>query len=170
MKTGNKIKVTVVAAILGGSLCSNSVYAGHQHETKTIKFESFMAEAFDKNPGLRAKKSEYESKRRRVFAAFLPEDPEIGVDFEGQSDFFDFDSKMNTEYMLSQTIPFPTKLLLRGSVAAKEADMAYQEYLEETRDLIWHIEQPYYELYMVKKIARGAFGKSGSFGSDRQSR
>jgi len=132
-------------------LAASPVKADYQDKPVALSLQSFTVDAFKKNAGLEAKKRDYEAARSRVIKTWLPEDPMIGVDVEGQSDFFDFDSRMNNEYMISQTIPFPTKLILNGVIASKEADIAYEKYQEEKRDLIWHIEEPYYELFMVKK-------------------
>ena len=116
-----------------------------------VTLTSLIDAALARSPGLQAKKRAYEAARSRVIAAWLPEDPTVGADVEGQSSLFDFGSRTNREYMVSQTIPFPTTLLLRGQVAAREARIAYQQYQEAQRDTIWHIEQPYYDLYMNKK-------------------
>ncbi len=116
-----------------------------------VTLDRLIDTALSRSPGLQAKKRAYEAARSRVIAAWLPEDPMVGADVEGQSKAFDFGSRMDREYMVSQTIPFPTTLLLRGQVAARESRMAYQQYKETQRETIWHIEQPYYELYMNKK-------------------
>ena len=116
-----------------------------------VTLQRLIDTALLRSPGLQAKKRVYEAARSRVIAAWLPEDPMVGVDVEGQSSLFEFGSRTDREYMVSQTIPFPTTLLLRGQVAAREARMAYQQYKEAQRDTIWHIEQPYYDLYMNKK-------------------
>jgi outer membrane protein TolC len=118
---------------------------------QSVSLEGLIRQALEKSPGLQAKKRTYEAARGRVISAWLPDDPEIGVDVEGQPDLFDFSGRMNNEYMVSQTIPFPTTLILRGQVAMREAQMAFQEYKEAERDTIWHIEQPYYELFLAKK-------------------
>ena len=118
---------------------------------ENITLESLIDTALTRSPGLQAKKRAYEAARSRVIAAWLPNDLDIGVDVEGQSRLFDFGSRKNNEYMISQRIPFPTTLILRGQVAARNARIAYQEYKEAERDTIWHIEQPYYALYMNKK-------------------
>jgi len=34
---------------------------------------------------------------------------------------------------------------VRGQVALRDAQMAFQQYKEKERDVIWHLEQPYYE-------------------------
>jgi len=117
----------------------------------TVTLDNLIDAALTRSPGLQAKKRAYEAARSRVIAAWLPADPEISVDVERQSRLFDFGSRGDNNYMVSQRIPFPTTLILRGQVAARDARIAYQQYREAQRNTIWHMEQPYYELYMNKK-------------------
>jgi len=74
-----------------------------------------------------------------------------GVNVEGQPKWLDTGNRMDNQYMLSQTIPFPTKLLLNGIIASKEADAAYQMFKEEERVVAWRIEQPSYQLFLSKR-------------------
>jgi outer membrane protein, heavy metal efflux system len=113
--------------------------------------ETLLKEAQRMSPGLQAKKSAYEAARSKVIASWLPEDPVVGVDVEGQSDLLKTGSRTDYEYMASQTIPFPTKLFLNGVMASKEADMAYQMYKEEQRAIAWRIEQPSYQLFLSQR-------------------
>src|SRR3989338_9031785 len=140
-----------VALVLGVATAYAQTDAPAAAPAEEVTLERLIDSALTRSPGLQAKKRAYEAARGRVIAAWLPEDPMVGADVEGQSSLFDFGSRTNREYMVSQTIPFPTTLLLRGQVAARESRMAYQQYKEAERDTIWHIEQPYYELYMTKK-------------------
>ena len=140
-----------VALVLGVASADAQTEAPATAPAEEVTLDGLLNAALARSPGLQAKKRAYEAARSRVIAAWLPEDPMVGVDVEGQSSLFNFGSRTNREYMVSQTIPFPTTLLLRGQVAAREARMAYQQYKEAERDTIWHIEQPYYDLYMNKK-------------------
>ncbi len=119
--------------------------------TEILTLEALIKEAFSKNPDLKAKKAEYDAKRSKAAGAWFPEDPEVGMDVEGQSKLFRAEDRMNYEFMAMQSIPFPTKLFLNGVIASKEADMAYQNFKEGERNLIWRVEQSYYELFLVKK-------------------
>ena len=123
----------------------------HTSLVQEISLQSLAESAFSRNPGLRSKKARYDALRAKVIEAWLPMDPMFGVDVEAQSEFFKPESRMNYEYMVSQSIPFPTKLLLKGIAASKEADMAYQEFKEEERKVVWDVEQPYYSLFLAKK-------------------
>ena len=120
-------------------------------EPRHVSLENLLTEAFLKSPGLAVKKRAYEAAGARVISAWLPDDPAFGVDVEGQPDLFQFGKRTNVEYMVTQTIPFPTKLVLRAQVALREAERAFQEYKEQERDIAWHIEQPYYELLLTRK-------------------
>ena len=120
---------------------------------REVTLQQLLKEAIERSPKLQAKRRRYEATRARVLSAWLPGDPEAGADVEGQSALFRFD-RTDNEFMVSQSIPFPTTLWLRGRVALREADIAYQEYRETQRDVLWHIEQPYHELLLARKAQR----------------
>ena len=117
----------------------------------TLTIQTLTQEALLKSPAVQSKKAQYEALRSKVVKAWLPEDPMVGVNVEGQPKWLDTDNRMDNQYMLSQTIPFPTKLLLNGMIASKEADMAHQMYKEEERAVAWRIEQPSYQLFLSKR-------------------
>ena len=137
--------------VLPSSVAADQPATGVAEEVRqVVNLESLIQEAFQNSPGLQEKKRAYEAVRARAITAWLPNDPEIGVDVEGQSGLFRFD-RTDNEYSVMQTIPFPAKLWLRGRLAFQEAEMAFQRYQEEKRDIVWHLEQPYYKLSLTKK-------------------
>ena len=91
--------------------------------SQQVRLDELIWQALRRNPGLAAKRHAYEAARARVVSAWLPEDPQIGVDVEGQSHLFRFD-RTDNEYSFMQTIPFPTTLFLRGAIALRESDIA----------------------------------------------
>lgn len=116
-----------------------------------LSLDQLLEQAFQRAPGLRAKKRAYEAARARAMTAWLPDDPQFGVDAEGQRNLFRVGTRADNEYMLQQTIPFPMDLFLRARIAMRDTQMAFQQYKEEERSIAWHIEQPYYELFLAKK-------------------
>ena len=98
---------------------------------RPVHLVALIREALLRNPGLQAKKRAYEAARARVISAWLPEDPAVGVDVEGQPDLFRFNRRTDREYMIMQTIPFPTTLIARRQLAVRDADIAFQQYKEE---------------------------------------
>lgn len=145
----NRHSLMILACL--GMLGGWSAFAEETPPARSVTLETLVEDVLRQSPGVQAKRHAYEAARKRVLAAWLPEDPMAGVDIEGQPDLFEFSGRTNYEYMVAQTIPFPTTLLLRGRIASRDAQMAYQRYKEEERDAVWHIEQPYYELYLNKK-------------------
>ncbi len=116
-----------------------------------IDLASLSQELLQRNPSVQAKRRAYEAARGRVIAAWLPDDPEFGVDVEGQSRPFRFSSRSDLEYMGTQSSPFPTTLFLRGRVALRDAQIAHQQYEEAIREALWHLEQPYYDLALTRE-------------------
>lgn len=117
----------------------------------TVRLDDLIQEALQRSPAVQAKRRAYEAAQARVLAAGLPEDPMVGVDVEGQSRLLRLTPRMDNEYMVSQTIPFPTTLWLRARLAAKDAQVAFQEHKEEERQVAWRIEQPYYALLLARQ-------------------
>lgn len=150
MRFSHSIMTLSAAFLVCASAAAEPVPAEPALAVQTT-LKQLIDQALTRSPAVQAKRRAYEAARERVISAWLPDDPEAGVNVEGQSDLFDHGSRADREYMASQTIPFPTTLLLRGQSAAREAQMAYQQFREAQRDAIWHIEQPYYELFMTKK-------------------
>ncbi len=139
-----------VLSLLAGPVLADTEEQAIKAAPTEVSLDMLIAQALQQSPAIRAKKRAYEAARSRIVAAWLPDDPMIGVDVEGQSALFRFD-RTDNEYMVSQTLPFPTRLWLRGRLAAQEMQKAYQEYKEKEHDIIWHMEQPYYELLLAQK-------------------
>lgn len=152
MRTGSAIgwmllPAVSVALVMGTGLVS----AEDEAAPRKVTLDGLIQDTLLKSPAIQAKKHAYEAARARVLSAWLPDDPEFSVDVEGQPNLFRFGQRIDNEYMLSQRIPFPTTLILRGQVALRDARIAYQRYKEAERETVWHLEQPYYELYLTKK-------------------
>ncbi len=141
----------MASGVNDAALSEVSVPHEESSATQAVKLDDLVRMALEKNPGIQSKKRAYLAAQSKVFGAFLPQDPTFGVDVEGQPNIFDFGQRTDNEFSAEQTIPFPSKLILKGIIAAKDAQVMYQQYKEEERDAIWHIEQPYYELILARK-------------------
>ncbi len=121
---------------------------------RTVTLSDLIDDAVRRNPGVQAKRRAYEAARARVLASWLPDDPEFGVDVEGQPSLFHLSDRTDREYMLVQTIPFPTTLWLKRTAALRDADIAFERWKEEERQVVWHLEQPYAELFLTDRTQR----------------
>ena len=142
--------LAVLLGVLPGVLAAAEPVRG-SGEPGVVGVRGLVERALSANPAVKAKKAEYEAARGKITGALLPEDPQFGVDVEGQSELFSSDSRMNREAMVMQTIPFPTKLLLAGVAAAKESRAAYERYKEEERAVVWRVEQPVWRLFLARR-------------------
>lgn len=111
----------------------------------SVKLAELRVEALSKNSMLSAKRKEYEAAQSRVFENWLFDDPMFGADVEGQPDLFDFENRMNVEYMVEQELPSPIEWLLKGLSAGKEAEVSYQRWREAERVTAWEVEEPFRE-------------------------
>ncbi len=156
------LRLTLALAVIGaGSIvvaAPVSLADSAEDAAIPITLDGLTQELLSRNPAVQAKRRAYEAARSRVFAAWLPDDPEFGIDAENQPSLFEIGGRGNLEYMATQTIPFPTTLILRGRVALREAQIAQQHYQEAIRDAAWHLEQPYYDLYLARRT-RVALGE-----------
>jgi outer membrane protein, heavy metal efflux system len=140
------------------ALCLN---AEAQESGETLTLETLVKSSLPKDPDLLAAKKKYESAKAKAVFSWLPDDPEAGVDYEGQSDFLDIDSWTNKEYSVSQDIPFPTKMILRAVQASQEASALYEEYRSEENQAIAAISSPYFELLVLRKKIETLEANSG---------
>lgn len=150
--------VALMFAIDHAAIGTTFAYAASPESSNSLSggmgLQDLIEAGVQNNPKVLSKKKAYEAKKAKVIDAWLLEDPKFGVDVEGQPSLFKFSQRSNIEYMAEQEIPFPSKLFLRGLAASKEAQIAYQEYKEEERQLIWRIEQPYHEIFLSTKTIK----------------
>jgi outer membrane protein TolC len=139
------------SAFLCAGLLMMGAVAAEEQPVAAVTLSQLWEDAQRVSPGIQAKKRMYEAAKARALTAWLPQDPMAGVDAEGQGSFLDLGSRANNEYMVSQTLPFPTTLWLRAQAASRDAQIAYEQYKEEERDILWHLEQPYQALYLATR-------------------
>ncbi len=120
------------------------------------QIEAIVAEAVARNPAVIAAREHYEAQGKMpIQAATLP-DPEISLQqltvggpkpFEGYetSDFF------YTGIGATQEIPWPGKLRLRSSAAARDVEIAKQQYEEARREVAEKARENCFELFFLSR-------------------
>lgn len=126
------------------------VYAATAEEV--LSLNGAVAEALKSNPEILAAKRSYEAARAKVPQELAPEDPMLEYSYdEIRSGVMDLMGKPMRSYAISQKMPFPTKLLLRSSIASKDAKISYEGYREKERNVIARTKSAYFELWFVEK-------------------
>lgn len=113
--------------------------------------QPMIDKALKENPELLAAKRSYEAASARILPAASLSDPM--VEFEYDKIYADRELSGNPmkTYAISQDVPFPTKLFLRGKIAAKMAKMAYENYKAKERGVIAEIKSAYSELFRIHR-------------------
>lgn len=130
-------------------LFSSNAAAEEVSAPYTLK--ELLEEALKNNPSIQESRARWEAARERVTIEGWLEDPMIGADVEGIPRGSSIDKRMDIEYMISQTIPFPGKLSLKGKIAAQEAKIAYEMVRGRERDIVAEVKHAYHTLYLLDR-------------------
>jgi len=107
-----------------------------------VSLDALVQEALELNPEIRAAEQRFEAAQAAISPAQTLPDPMIGVEYR------DLETR-ETMYGVTQEVPFPGKLKLRGEIAGSEADQLEQEYLAVRLATVSDLKQAYYELHVV---------------------
>ena len=67
---------------------------------------------------------------------------------------FNLTQTQNNIFGLSQNLPFPGKLDLKGDVASRSAEMTEQSVRAKERELVVRLKQTYYDLFLAQKAVQ----------------
>ncbi|TAL42014.1 MAG: TolC family protein [Methylovulum sp.] len=112
-----------------------------------LPLAQLIREALDQNPEIKAAEQRWVSAQARIPQEQTLPDPKL---------FFNHRELEKRETMVgvSQEIPFPGKLGLKGEIAASEAGMLEQNYLATRLTIAAALKEAYYDLhFIVKSIA-----------------
>lgn len=117
-----------------------------------LKLKQLISLAFKDNPRLKAAKKKWEEVIEKYPQVTAYEDPV----FHYSRFIKSVETRVGPQeqkFSISQKIPFPGKLSLKGDIVTREAQIAKLEFEKQTRDLITELKNAYYELaYITKAI------------------
>ena len=113
---------------------------------------SLVDEALHNNREILAAQKKYEAARQRPSQAGALPDPTVSLGYTSNGWPYPVagigrDVTSNAGLMVSQEMPFPGKRKLRGEIAGKEADAAFEEYLAVRLNVVARLKQAYHELH-----------------------
>jgi outer membrane protein TolC len=116
-----------------------------------LSLRELTSEAMKNNPEIVAAQKSYEAARQRPTQEGSLPDPmislgyvSVGIPLPGAG--LGSQVLSNIGVMYSQELPYPGKLKLRGEIASKEADAAFQQYQAVQLAVISRLKQAYYRL------------------------
>jgi outer membrane protein TolC len=113
---------------------------------------SLVEEALRSNREILAAQKKYEAARQRPSQAAALPDPTVALGYTSNGGPWPgaglgSAATSNAGLMISQEIPFPGKRVLRGEIAAREADAEFQQYLSVQLGVVSRLKQAYHELH-----------------------
>ena len=104
-----------------------------------------------RNPELVAARKQWEAATNRITQARSLDDPILSIQLWNVPQPFKATQADNTIFGLSQNLPFPGKLGLKGEVASRSAGMTEQAVHAKERELVARLKRAYYDLFLMQK-------------------
>lgn len=102
-----------------------------------------IREAQERNPDIQAALQRWESARAVIPQVQTLPDPKLIVGYK------DMAPERQAMYGVSQELPFPGKLGLKGEIASRDADRMEQDYLATRLAVIAGLKEAYYDLHYI---------------------
>ncbi len=120
----------------------------------TLVLPELIQEVLARNPELVAARMQWEAATNRIVQARSLDDPTVFVDLFNVPNTFNVTQTQNSIFGLTQNLPFPGKLALKGDVASRSADMTEQAVRAKERELVTRLKQGYYDLFLAQKAVQ----------------
>ena len=116
-----------------------------------IALADLVSEALERNPEIAAAQRRYEAARQRPAQERSLPDPMISAGYNSSGRPWPgaglgSEPTANIGFMVSQEVPYPGKLGLRASIAAREADAEFQQIEAARLSVASRVRQAYYRL------------------------
>jgi outer membrane protein, heavy metal efflux system len=122
-----------------------------------VSLQALVAEALEQNPEIKAMQRSFDMMRARVPQAKAPPEPMLSYGYAGNAAFippFDIqkgDPSSARVLSLTQELPYPGKLSLKGKMANVEAEAEWWAYEQVRLNVVAEVKDAYFELYSVYK-------------------
>jgi outer membrane protein TolC len=131
----------LVLALWGIPVC---VGAGEEKIWQGLDLQRLTDEAAENNPEIKAARQRWVAATAGIPQAQTLPDPRVNLSYQNVTE-------REGMYGVSQEIPFPGKLRLRGAMATREAERLEQEYLATRLRIIARLKEVYFDLHLVHK-------------------
>ena len=139
-----------ILIILIGVILIISFQYGYAKEAEVINLESLIEEALENNPEIQAILNSWKAQQYKIKQAKSLPDPMASYTYFGES----VETRVGPQehkYGVSQKIPFPGKLGLKGKTQGKLAEMFKEKYESTKREVIKNVKFVYYDIFWVDK-------------------
>src|SRR5271157_1865976 len=128
--------------------------SGASRSEETLRLETLVREAMERNPEIQAARRAIDAKRARVPQARAWSDPRVSFSYAGNLlplTLMRADPSSARQIMAEQEIPYPGKTRLRTEIAARDADAETLAYEAVERRVAAEVKQAYFDLAFVDR-------------------
>jgi cobalt-zinc-cadmium efflux system outer membrane protein len=105
--------------------------------------DQMVQEALSQNPDIQAARQRWEAAKAVVPQVQTLPDPKVSVGYLNMA------PQKEVMYGMSQEVPFPGKLRLRGEIASRDAERLEQDYLSTQLAIVAQLKELFYDLHFV---------------------
>src|SRR2546426_6852925 len=120
-------------------------------ESSTLSLVELIHYAQEHNPAIQTARERLRAARQVPAQVSAYDDPMVMWENWNAPENLRLDKADNNIFRLSQKIPFPGKLRLKGEIAAKEAEQREAELRAAEIDTVAQVKKAYYELWLIYK-------------------
>jgi len=119
------------------------IFATAEELVSQVFLEKLVQEAQDNNPDIQAARQRWESGQAVIPQVQTLPDPKVILGYK------DMAPQKEMMYGMSQEIPFPGKLGLKGEIATRDAERMEQDYLATRLAVVARLKETFYDLHFV---------------------
>ena len=128
-------------------IISGWIPLGHAYEGM---LEGFINEALQNNPKIQESYHRWKAAEYKIKSVKSLDDPMLGITLPGEH----VETRLGPQerkYAISQKIPFPGKLSLKGRVQSKQAEIHREQYESTKSEIIKNVKFVYYDLFWIDR-------------------
>ena len=153
---GTMLALTALGQEPGPSRVTGQIVTGtnQQEATPVLELSDVIREALAKNPGVQSALHTVNAQQHKIPQTKSLPDPEASIGWMGNLAPFSVQEGDPSSYRgvgVSQQIPYPGKLKLRGQIAGKDVEAAQWDYEAVRRRLVAEVKTAYYEYFFYDK-------------------
>ena len=144
----NRIILPGVGMLLAFTVSVNLTIA--QEDGTSLSVQRLVEQALQQNPEIKSAENRWRASRESPAQVSSLPDPMLSYTRFGEN----VETRVGPQdniLTLSQKIPFPGKLGLKGRMAKQDALAQEQQYEATKRDVVFKVKQAYYDLYWVDR-------------------
>src|SRR5437016_3705739 len=148
------ISVILLSAVLAGKVFAQE--SPLSHTGSVTQLSELLAEAEKNNPQIEAAQQGWQAAKQVPTQVSTLPDPQINLQHVGAGSPRPFAGYTNSDFAylglgVSQDIPYPGKLRLKGEIAKREADVSQQQVESVRRAVLAELEGTYFQLAYLSK-------------------